>query len=63
LHDPERAATALAEPDGIQLDPPDREQLADTLAAIAELHRDFRSSNSSPETTWVRLSGDTPDVH
>lgn len=35
--DPERAAAVLAELDGVRLDPPDRERLTDTLAAVAEL--------------------------
>lgn len=37
LQDPERAAAVLAELDGVRLDPPDRERLADTLAAVSEL--------------------------
>ncbi|MCU1516734.1 MAG: hypothetical protein JWQ75_1455 [Pseudarthrobacter sp.] len=37
LQDPERAAAALAELDGIPLGTADRERLADTLAAVAEL--------------------------
>ncbi|MEW9871889.1 hypothetical protein [Arthrobacter sp. HS15c] len=37
LEDPERAAAVLAELDGVRLEAPDRELLADTLATVEEL--------------------------
>ncbi|HYH77912.1 MAG TPA: hypothetical protein VD841_10475 [Arthrobacter sp.] len=46
LQDPAQAAATLAELDGIPLDPSDRERLADTLAAIADLRRDAGPSKS-----------------